>query len=445
MTNLVELLRDLHDVVVSDTEPSTLENGDALLTDALWLDTGSSPNLWKRWDGSQFVTVGSAGGGGSGTGRLLARTIYDPASDESKSSTSATFGDADATNLVLPDFDAPASGVVLVVLTGWAQGNGSALAYNLRDGSGDIAGTDVRVIHGVNNGVNDPTHVLGRIPARIPVTGLSGTQTGWKWGIARPTGSSTAQVTGGPTYGPFVMEVYDLTVYDAIDAADVPYDNSTSGLAATDVQAAIDEVDGDLDAHLADSVDAHDASAISNVPSGDLTGTTVQAAVDELETSKAKRRDRLYLPIHRMEIVIGTRTPVPINTRTVGLQLPDGATTYFGLHIDPESEGIDHWSTYDVTLRLANGSATSGDIVVRYDYHAVGGTDSWDGITTVTSHTITMPTTQYENHDELVTSGVSMPTAGKALVPRVGRTAGAGADNLTNAAILFAVILEKAS
>lgn len=39
-----------------------------------------------------------------------------------------------------------------------------------------------------------------------------------------------------------------------------------------------------LDNHLADAVDAHDASAISNVPSGNLAATTVQAALDELQT-----------------------------------------------------------------------------------------------------------------------------------------------------------------
>lgn len=41
--------------------------------------------------------------------------------------------------------------------------------------------------------------------------------------------------------------------------------------------------------HLADSVDAHDASAISNVPSGNLAATDVQAALNELQTDVDSR------------------------------------------------------------------------------------------------------------------------------------------------------------
>lgn len=82
------------------------------------------------------------------------------------------------------------------------------------------------------------------------------------------------------------------------DANDITYDNSTSGLTATDLQAGVDEVEGRLDTaetnistnasnlsnHLADAVDAHDASAISfdNAASG-LTAIEVQAAIDEVE------------------------------------------------------------------------------------------------------------------------------------------------------------------
>ncbi len=43
----------------------------------------------------------------------------------------------------------------------------------------------------------------------------------------------------------------------------------------------------ELDAHLADATDAHDASAISSVPTGTLAATNVQAALDELDGEKA--------------------------------------------------------------------------------------------------------------------------------------------------------------
>lgn len=44
--------------------------------------------------------------------------------------------------------------------------------------------------------------------------------------------------------------------------------------------------ESDLTAHLNDAVDAHDASAISNVPAGNIVATTVQAAIDELDSEK---------------------------------------------------------------------------------------------------------------------------------------------------------------
>lgn len=43
----------------------------------------------------------------------------------------------------------------------------------------------------------------------------------------------------------------------------------------------------ELDAHLSDAADAHDASAISNVAAGGISATTVQAAIDELDLEKA--------------------------------------------------------------------------------------------------------------------------------------------------------------
>ena len=46
---------------------------------------------------------------------------------------------------------------------------------------------------------------------------------------------------------------------------------------------AINTVDGKVDAHIADTTDAHDASAISNTPSGNLASETVQGALNELQ------------------------------------------------------------------------------------------------------------------------------------------------------------------
>lgn len=75
------------------------------------------------------------------------------------------------------------------------------------------------------------------------------------------------------------------------EASEIAFDNTTSGLTATNVQTAIDEVEGRLDTaetglsdHLADTADAHDASAISLLDSGaNYTATEVEAALAEVK------------------------------------------------------------------------------------------------------------------------------------------------------------------
>lgn len=74
------------------------------------------------------------------------------------------------------------------------------------------------------------------------------------------------------------------------EASEISYDNAVSGLSATNVQNAIDEVDANvttvqsnLTAHIDNTTDAHDASAISNVPAGTISSTNVQSAINELD------------------------------------------------------------------------------------------------------------------------------------------------------------------
>lgn len=81
------------------------------------------------------------------------------------------------------------------------------------------------------------------------------------------------------------------------DADQIDYDNTASGLTATNTQDAVDEIEGRLDTaesgistnqsnisdHISDTIDAHDASAISNSSSGNLSATDVQSALDELQ------------------------------------------------------------------------------------------------------------------------------------------------------------------
>lgn len=75
-------------------------------------------------------------------------------------------------------------------------------------------------------------------------------------------------------------------ISDATDAHDASAISvvATGNLASTDVQNALVELQGDIDNHLSDTTDAHDASAISVVPVGALAATDVQAALAELDS-----------------------------------------------------------------------------------------------------------------------------------------------------------------
>lgn len=68
-----------------------------------------------------------------------------------------------------------------------------------------------------------------------------------------------------------------------VDAGDVTYDGTTSGLAATDVKAAVDEVDGDLDTHIADTT-AHGTTGnvVGESDTQTLTNKTIDADLNTI-------------------------------------------------------------------------------------------------------------------------------------------------------------------
>lgn len=70
--------------------------------------------------------------------------------------------------------------------------------------------------------------------------------------------------------------------HDGLTAVNIDF-TPAGTIAATDTQAAIEELDDDIQAHLSDAADAHDASAISVSPAGALGSTDVQAALEELQ------------------------------------------------------------------------------------------------------------------------------------------------------------------
>jgi hypothetical protein len=74
------------------------------------------------------------------------------------------------------------------------------------------------------------------------------------------------------------------------DAARCDHKHHASAVMMDDgstVEEAITDGSGAVADHLADPTDAHDASAVSNVPAGGIAATTVQAAINELDTEKS--------------------------------------------------------------------------------------------------------------------------------------------------------------
>lgn len=76
------------------------------------------------------------------------------------------------------------------------------------------------------------------------------------------------------------LHINDTT--DAHDASAISIADSAAQYTATDVEGALAEVLDGLQAHEADTTDAHDASAISFSPAGSIAATNVQAALEEV-------------------------------------------------------------------------------------------------------------------------------------------------------------------
>ncbi len=126
---------------------------------------------------------------------------------------------------------------------------------------------------------------------------------------------------------------------DAVDAHDASAVSFVPAgtIAATTVQAAIEEVATDaaagLAGHLADAVDAHDASAISFAPAGTLAATDVQAALVELDSEKQPTiAPGTYADAAATTAALGTKTPL---TATKPLIVFDGDSMTFGTGAGP--------------------------------------------------------------------------------------------------------------
>lgn len=114
-----------------------------------------------------------------------------------------SIGDLDATNLVVPDFVVPPSGVVKVELSAvtYSGDTNQWHQWGIRD-SGNVLQGDGWVACGVST-------MQTRALAKVFVSGLTAgaTITGWKWSQTRTAGSGTSNTQYGGAAGPAVIEV----------------------------------------------------------------------------------------------------------------------------------------------------------------------------------------------------------------------------------------------
>lgn len=97
-------------------------------------------------------------------------------------------------------------------------------------------------------------------------------------------GSTNVQAAIAELDGDIQGHITDTTA--AHMAASIGADSATLVGVGTTVQAVFEELDDAIAAHIAQAVAVHAASAIANTPAGNIAATTVQAALNELDAEK---------------------------------------------------------------------------------------------------------------------------------------------------------------
>lgn len=173
---------DAHDASAISFDPSGLSN-----TAATELQTAM-----EDFD----AAIDSAGGGGG----LIGVTRYRPGSDSTIYTMTTTPALVDATNLTVT-FTAPASGNVLVRFTGTVNMSGTAGTeqyWALWEG-GALVGSNTSKVAGSGN--------FFQVSTAFYLTGISGGSHTYQW-AGWKISANAALLSGGPTYGAAVMEVW---------------------------------------------------------------------------------------------------------------------------------------------------------------------------------------------------------------------------------------------
>jgi hypothetical protein len=129
---------------------------------------------------------------------LIALTAYRPSSDVWLDTTSTAFVDADATNLAVT-FTMPASGRVLIRLSGLTSNSASYAHWALREGTANVADTAAYIL---------ASDTYSRRSSAFLLTGTAGATRTVKWAHKTSSASYSTSLLQGPTLGTSTMEVW---------------------------------------------------------------------------------------------------------------------------------------------------------------------------------------------------------------------------------------------
>lgn len=237
------------------------------------------------------------------------------------------------------------------------------------DGQMKINATDIQsnvtAISGLSTTVTAHTASISSITSEVSTlaTGLNGAQ-GAINTIQSLIGNGEPTTTDKTLIGA-INEIYGMITGggNEIEAENVAYDNTSSGLTATNVQAAIDEVNGK---------DAGDID-YDNTTSG-LTATNVQAAIDELAGASPVvtafemgefTAASIASGQSATETITFTKTYTAPPLVNVFISLRD---TDQGTHVSDCSPYALQVTTTGCTIAVTNKSSTQGATNIRFGY-----------------------------------------------------------------------------
>jgi hypothetical protein len=151
---------------------------------------------------------------------------------------------------------------------------------------------------------------------------------------------------------------------ESLDAAQAAQADATQALSdaaaaqadATQALADAAAAQADIDNHLSDAADAHDASAISSVPAGNLAATDVQAALNELDSEKIANSEK---GANNGVATLDAGGKIP------AAQLPNSVMDFKG-----------NWDASSNSPSLADGTGSAGDV---YRTNVAGSQDLGSG------------------------------------------------------------------